>query len=139
MNLTALAILLNYIRGRADDPSSLLSRGRRTCPLLDWLDSLPRKAQDKCVVRIERLRKLGHALRRPEADYLRDGIYELRAKHSGINYRMLYFFHDRTAVVLSHGIMKQVAEVPSREIELAIRRKRAFAADAGRHTYKENN
>jgi phage-related protein len=110
-----------------------------TCPLLDWLDSLPRKAQDKCVVRIERLKELAHALRRPEADYLRDGIYELRAKHSGINYRMLYFFHQRTAVVLSHGIMKQAAEVPSKEIELAIRRKRAFAADPERHTYKEND
>lgn len=110
-----------------------------TCPPLEWLDSLPRKAQDKCVVRIERLKELGHALRRPEADYLRDGIYELRAKHTGINYRMLYFFHDRNAVVLSHGITKQAAEVPSREIELAMRRKRTFAADPERHTYKEND
>lgn len=91
------------------------------------------------MVRIERLRELGHALRRPEADYLRDGIYELRAKHSGINYRMLYFFHDRTAVVLSHGIMKQAAEVPPKEIELAMRRKRIFCADPARHTHKEND
>jgi phage-related protein len=110
-----------------------------TCPFLDWLDSLPRKAQDKCVVRVERLRELGHMLRRPEADYLQDGIYELRVKHSGINYRMLYFFHEQTAVVLSHGIMKQAAEVPRREIELAARRKRAFAADPERRTYKETD
>jgi phage-related protein len=109
-----------------------------TCPLLEWLDSLPRKAQDKCVVRIERLKELGHELRRPEADYLRDGVYELRAKHSGINYRMLYFFHERTAVVLSHGIMKQAAEVPPKEIELAMRRKRQFVADPKEHTYEEN-
>jgi len=109
-----------------------------TCPLLEWLDSLPRKAQDKCVVRIERLKELGHELRRPEADYLRDGIYELRAKHLGINYRLLYFFHERAAVVLSHGIMKQVAEVPAKEIELAIRRKRRFASDPEKHTYEEN-
>lgn len=45
-----------------------------TAPVLDWLDSLPPKAQDKCVVKIERLRELGHELRRPEADILRDGI-----------------------------------------------------------------
>jgi hypothetical protein len=50
----------------------------QTVPVLDWLDSLPAKAQDKCRVRIERLRDLGHELRRPEADYLRDGNYELR-------------------------------------------------------------
>ena len=45
-----------------------------SAPLLDWLDSLSERAQDKCVERIERLRELGHLLRRPEADYLRDGI-----------------------------------------------------------------
>mgnify|MGYP001193026043 CR=1 FL=1 len=107
------------------------------CPLLEWLDSLPRKAQDKCVVRIERLREKGHELRRPEADYLRDGIYELRAKHLGVNYRILYFFHAGVAVVLSHGIMKQASEVTPREIALAIRRKKQFAASPGRHTYEE--
>lgn len=51
-----------------------------TTPLLEWLDALPDKAQDKCRVKIERLRELGHELRRPEADYLRDGIYELRVR-----------------------------------------------------------
>jgi hypothetical protein len=34
-------------------------------PVLDWLNRLPAKAQDKCRVRIERLRDLGHELRRP--------------------------------------------------------------------------
>jgi len=47
-------------------------------PLLDWLDGLQPKVIAKCRVRIERLRELGHELRRPEAYYLRDGIYELR-------------------------------------------------------------
>lgn len=47
-------------------------------PVLEWFDGLPTKAQDKCRVRIQRLAELGHELRRPEADVLRDGIYELR-------------------------------------------------------------
>ena len=64
-----------------------------TVPVLDWLASLPAKALDKCRVRIERLRDLGHELRRPEADFLRDGIYELRVRLRTSNYRMLYFFH----------------------------------------------
>ena len=84
-------------------------------PLLGWLDGLVEKARAKCLVRIERLAELGHELRRPEADYLRDGIYELRAKHAGINYRMLYFFHGREAVVVSHGISKQRPDVPAQE------------------------
>src|SRR5438552_14838716 len=65
-----------------------------TVPLLEWLDSLPAKAIDKCVSRIERLRELGHELRRPEADYLRDEIYELRVSLQRVNYRILYFFRS---------------------------------------------
>ncbi len=71
----------------------------------------------------ERLRELGHELRRPEADYLREGIYELRAKYQRVNYRILYFFAGRQAVVVTHGILKQVAAVPAKEIDLAIRRR----------------
>jgi phage-related protein len=95
------------------------------------------RAQDKCRVRIERLRDLGHELRRPEADYLRDGIYELRVGLQGMNYRLLYFFHGRVAAVLVHGLVKE-REVPRRDIEEAIRRKRKFELDPERHTYKES-
>ncbi|MBZ0169902.1 hypothetical protein MELA_00402 [Candidatus Methylomirabilis lanthanidiphila] len=105
-------------------------------PVLDWLDRLPAKVQDKCRVRIERLRDLGHELRRPEADYLRDGIYELRVVRRGVNYRILYFFHGRVAAILTHGLIKE-REVPARDIEEAIRRKRKLALDPERHTYKE--
>jgi phage-related protein len=108
----------------------------KTVPVLDWLDRLPAKAQDKCRVRIERLRDLGHELRRPEADYLRDGIYELRVGLAGMNYRMLYFFKGRVAAVLAHGLVKE-REVPPREIEEAVRRKRKFELDPEGHTYKE--
>ena len=65
-------------------------------------------------MRLERLHELGHELRRPEADLLRDGIYELRVALQGMNYRMLYFFHGREAVVVSHGIIKERV-VPPRE------------------------
>jgi phage-related protein len=50
----------------------------KNVPVLKWLDRLPLNVQHKYRVRIERLGDLGHELRRPEADYLRDGIYELR-------------------------------------------------------------
>ena len=82
-------------------------------------------------MRIERLRDLGHELRRPEADYLHDGIYELRVGLRGMNYRMLYFFHGRVAAVLAHGLAKE-REVPPREIKEAIRRKHKFELDPGR-------
>jgi len=107
-----------------------------TAPVLDWLDALPAKAQDKCRIKIERLYELGHELRRPEADLLRDGIYELRIGLQGMNYRILYFFHGRTAAVLAHGLVKERV-VPSREIELALTRKRRFEQDPEHHTYEE--
>lgn len=44
------------------------------CPFLEWFYKLPVKVQDKCYIRLERLHELGHELRRPEADFLRDGI-----------------------------------------------------------------
>ena len=105
--------------------------------MLEWLDRVPSKARAKCQIRLERLRELGHELRRPEADYLREGIYELRAKHLRVNYRILYFFSGRQAVVVTHGILKQRAAVPAQEIDLAIRRKRRFEVDPERHTYAE--
>jgi phage-related protein len=67
---------------------------------------------------------------------LRGSIHELRAAHSGVNYRILYFFHGREAVVLSHGIVKQQAAVPEREIERAIERKQAFTRNPKVHTHQ---
>lgn len=106
-----------------------------TSPLLEWLDEQDAKVQDKCLVRIERLRDLGHELRRPEADYLGDGIYELRIRYRRVNYRILYFFHDRRAI-LSHGLTKE-SRVPDAEIERAKRRLAAYGADPGKHIYRE--
>jgi hypothetical protein len=107
-----------------------------TVPVLVWLDTLPQKAQDKCRARIERLKALGHELRRPEADYLRDGVYELRVRLQGVNYRILYFFHGQIAAVLSHGVVKEKA-VPPVEIERAVIRKQRFEKDPNRFMYKE--
>lgn len=104
-----------------------------TVPMRDWLDSIPKKAQAKCLAKLGRLEESGHELRRPEADYLRDGIYELRVRLQSVNYRMLYCFHGRTAAVVSHGIVKQ-RKVPAKEIDLAIVRKGLFEADSEAHS-----
>jgi len=104
-------------------------------PLLDWLHRIPRKAAAKCIVAIERLHEMGHELRRPEADLLRDGIHELRVGLQGIHYRILYFFDGKTAIVLSHGLTKERV-VPPREIDLAIRRRATYLANRQRHTFE---
>ena len=104
----------------------------QTVPMPDWLDSLPLNAQAKCLVKLGRLEQMGHELRRPEADYLRDDIYELRVRLQSMHYRMLYFFHGRTAAVVSHGIVKE-KKVQPKEIDLAVKRKQLFEADPKAH------
>jgi phage-related protein len=103
----------------------------------EWLKDLRTsnaKAYAKCVVRIRRLVELGHELRRPEADLLRDGIYELRARLGTVNYRILYFFHGRNVAVLAHAITKE-NEIPVVEINRAVGRKRLFIASPAAHTF----
>jgi phage-related protein len=89
-----------------------------------------------CVGRIRQLESMGHELRRPSADYLRDGIYELRAKHRNIQYRILYFFNGKNIAVLNHSIIKKSSAVPKKEIELAIKRKEKFEQNPEQHTYQ---
>jgi hypothetical protein len=64
-------------------------------PVLDWLKARrrsDRRAYATCVAAIERLAEFGQELRRPLADFLRDGIYELRIRKGRVNYTILYFF-----------------------------------------------
>lgn len=104
-------------------------------PFLEWMDGLPPKVQDKCIVKIERLGELGHELRRPEADLLRNGIHELRIAFRSIQYRILYFFHGQEAVI-SHGLKKE-SEVPDEDIRMALKRMEMFKINPQAHTYEE--
>ena len=105
-----------------------------SAPVLASLEEIKPKARDKCRIRIERLRDLGHELRRPESDYLRDKIYELRVGLNHVNYRILYFLHGSTAAILAVALAKE-AEIPPKEIDRAIEKKRKFEANPKKHTY----
>lgn len=105
-------------------------------PFEEWLEGLSKHARVKCLDRLERLREFGHDLRRPVADYLGDDIYELRTKHLGVNYRMLYFFHGQLVVVVSHGFSKQEAKVPKQELDRAIDRRNMFRQSPSAHSFR---
>lgn len=89
----------------------------------------------KCAAVIERLEESGHELRRPTADFLRDGIYELRAKKRRVQYRLPYFFHGKNVAILAHAITKEDA-VPPADIERALRRKALFESAPRTYTYE---
>ncbi len=111
------------------------SKGR--VPFEEWFGALPERAQDKCLAKLIHLAEFGHALRRPDCDNLGEGIWELRVKSESVNFRILYFFYHREIVVLSHGIKKQRAEVPRKEIATAKKRMKEYLASPSAHTVEE--
>ena len=105
-------------------------------PVQEWLDEIEQrepKAYQKCLARILELSSKGYEMRRPQADLLRQGIYELRATFSGTHYRMLYFFFGKSCIAVSHGITKE-DRVPAKEIDLAIARMKLVKADPLKYT-----
>lgn len=116
---------------RADDGSA---------PVFEWLNDLlrqNRRAHASCVARIRLLAEMGHELRRPHADFLRNGVYELRARAGRVNHRVLYFFHGRDVAILAHALTKE-DKVPDTDIERAIERKNRYERNPGRHRYSED-
>jgi phage-related protein len=113
---------------------------RGEVPVLNWLKKLlkqDRKGYANCIARIEQLAEYGFELKRPAADLLRDGIYELRAKHIKVQYRLLYFFHGQNVVILAHAMIKEHKQVPEKEIELALKYKNLFVLKPENYTYTE--
>jgi phage-related protein len=110
-----------------------------TAPLMDWLADLEkrqRKAFDKCLFMLDLLRQYGHELRRPHADLLRDGVYELRTRVRRLNFRILYGFVGKDIVLVSHGITKE-REVPDLDIELAVKRLALYHQNPTRYASEE--
>ena len=102
-----------------------------TVPVHAWLRELAannRKAAAACIAKLKMLQTFGHELRRPSADFLREGIYELRVRRGRVNYRVLYFFHGQNVAVLAAGLVKE-KKVPPAEIQRAIDRKRRYEQD----------
>lgn len=53
--------------------------------------------------------------------YLRDGIYELRVRHAGNEFRIFYFYDGDVIIILLNGFKKKSQRTPDRELEKAIR------------------
>ena len=86
-------------------------------PALRWLASVDARTERRTKAALSRLVRFGHELRRPNADLLRDGIHELRFRVGHLNHRLIYFFYEGIAVVISHHLIKQQSRVPELEIQ----------------------
>jgi hypothetical protein len=110
-----------------------------TVPVLDWLTELARrkpKAYVKCAFLLELLGEFGSELRRPRADYLRDGIYELRTMAGNVNYRVLYGFVGKNVALLAAGLTKEKT-VPAKVIDAAIGRVAKYKSNPIKYGYEE--
>ena len=88
-------------------------------PVKEFIDSLTQKEQAKVYAYIRELKRQGNNLHRPMADYLEDGIYELRPKDN----RIFYFFYLRDRAILVHAIKKHVNKIPKGDLKICLKRK----------------
>jgi len=95
-------------------------------PVKEFIKALSQDERAKVFAYISELKNQGHNLRRPLADYLGQGIYELRPKAN----RIFYFFFLKNSAVLIHAIRKKTDKIPSRDLELCLKRKSEVEAYA---------
>ena len=60
--------------------------------------------------------------------HVRNGVYELRAKHDGNIYRAFFIFDNGNIVMLFNGFQKKTQKTPQSEIEKAIKLKDEYYA-----------
>ena len=95
------------------------------CPVEDFLISLDARMRAKALRAIKLLADFGNALREPDSKPIGDEIFELRAKLGTDIVRILYFFCEGQAVVLTNGFMKKTQKTPDNQIRQA----RIYRAD----------
>jgi phage-related protein len=98
---------------------SFFVSNRGECPVEDFILSLSLKERAKIMAYLGELKVQGHNLRRPMADYLGDGIYELRPRGN----RIFYFFFMRESAVLLHAIKKKTDKIPVKDLTICLKRK----------------
>ena len=92
---------------------------RLTIPVLDFVKALTKKERAKIKAYIQELKLQGYNLRRPMADYIGQGIYELRPKDN----RVFYFFYLRNNIVFVHVIRKNADQILGNDIQICLKRK----------------
>ena len=93
-------------------------------PVEEAMRELTEKEEMKVRAYIRILKEYGHTLRRPIADYLEEGIYELRPQA----HRVFYFFFLRESAVLVHMTRKRTDKIPISDINICLKRKKEVEA-----------
>ena len=94
-----------------------------TKPVADFIRSLNVKLRAKVIADLHLLEEYGNMAREPLSKHLGDGLFEVRSKVGSDIARLLYFFDGGRIIIVTNGFVKKQRKTPSREIELAKRRR----------------
>ncbi len=87
------------------------------------------KARAEILHVLDLLHRFDVKLGRPYVTKLnKEGLRELRIKHSSDIYRIFFFASEGQVFVLLHAILKKVEKTPIKDIELAMRRMEEYKA-----------
>ena len=92
---------------------------------LDFYNGLDKGVQRKIDYVLTRLRHQ-ERVEIKFVKHIREGVYEIRVKHSGNTYRVFFIFDDGNIVVLFNGFQKKTQKTPEREIRQAIKLKNEY-------------
>lgn len=92
---------------------------------IDFYQSLDEGAKNKIDYVLDML-KTQERVHVRFVKYLREGIYEIRAEHSGNIYRVFFIFDSENIVVLFNGFQKNSQKTPEKEIKQAIKLKEEY-------------
>lgn len=93
----------------------------------EFLDEIEdAKLKAKVLKDVGLLKQFGTQLKKPHADYLKDGIWELRTQQSNNIARILYFTVSGQKIILLHGFVKKTQKTPPAELNKAINNKKDY-------------
>jgi len=95
-------------------------------PVRENLEALPEPDQAKAAAHISLLEQHGHTLREPHVKHMQDKLKELRFKISAGQYRVFFFFHVGSKIVLVHSMVKKTQTTPKNDLDLALKRMREW-------------
>jgi phage-related protein len=95
---------------------------RGESPIAEFLESLPEKAQVKCIDYMLLLEERGNRLPSNYASKVEDNLWELRPEFSGIEYRYFYFSYVDNQIVIVHAVSKKSQRLKPGDVKLSLSR-----------------
>ena len=92
---------------------------------VDFLSTLKENEVKKIIYVIDML-KIRQRVSAKYVNYIKDGLFELRAECDGNIFRVFFIFDEGNIVLLLNGFRKKTEKTPKQEIEKALKLKKEY-------------